>query len=303
MSREDSVLITFTDDEANKFLHLHIDALAGEIKITDNTVRLVLIDNRRYADILFMDAFTRLKIDGAILAFIQTPLYGYIDECVRVVGLIFISITIGDKPKKATRMVEFLVVESGFSRGNQERARKCYVEAVNKVCHKVPKPAVVTTIFKIDEIDTPNEGPSTPDPDLPRWKLFVDGSSSLGGSGAGLVTGALYAKEEWMAKYLGKDKSLLDQFRKHTMSWIPRSKNNEADALARLASDIDTKGLVSIPVERLHQPNIECTEQVFCYEKDKTWMDLIEDYLTYLSSRRIKKMLGESGTFSVIGIA
>lgn len=41
-------------------------------------------------------------------------------------------------------------------RGKQEKARKCYVESVNKVCHKVPQPAVVATIFKINEIDTPN---------------------------------------------------------------------------------------------------------------------------------------------------
>ncbi|GMN27292.1 hypothetical protein TIFTF001_001570 [Ficus carica] len=44
----------------------------------------------------------------------------------------------------------------GIFRGNQERARKCYVETVNKVCHKVPQSTVVTTIFKIDVIDILN---------------------------------------------------------------------------------------------------------------------------------------------------
>ena len=51
----------------------------------------------------------------------------------------------------------------GIFRGNQQRARKCYVEVVNKVCHKVPRLAVVTAqlvvvtnIFKINETDTPN---------------------------------------------------------------------------------------------------------------------------------------------------
>ena len=34
ISCQDSVLITFTDDEANKLLYLHNDALVGEIKIT-----------------------------------------------------------------------------------------------------------------------------------------------------------------------------------------------------------------------------------------------------------------------------
>ena len=42
-------------------------------------------------------------------------------------------------------------------KGNQERAKKCYVKAVNKMCYKVPQSAMVTTIFKINEIDTPND--------------------------------------------------------------------------------------------------------------------------------------------------
>ncbi|GMN44858.1 hypothetical protein TIFTF001_014053 [Ficus carica] len=136
-----------------------------------------------------MDAFTRMKIGEAVLTPIQ--LYGFAGECARAAGLICLPITIGDGPEKATRMMEFLVVnkpsiyniimgrpalnalkvvvstyhlamefptqnEVGILRGNQERARNCYVEVVSKVRHKVPQPTVVTTIFKIDEIDTPN---------------------------------------------------------------------------------------------------------------------------------------------------
>lgn len=84
------------------------------------------------------------------------------------------------------------------------------------------------------------------------------------------VIGEFQVKEERMVKYLKKAKGLLDQFRKHVVTQIPRSENNESDALARLASGIDTEGLVSVPVEHLHQPSIERTEQVFCYEKVKT---------------------------------
>ncbi|GMN42449.1 hypothetical protein TIFTF001_011665 [Ficus carica] len=85
-------------------------------------------------------------------------------------------------PKKATKMVEFIVVDRpsvynvilgrptlnalkavvstyhlamkfpindgiGVFRGNQEGARKCYMEAVNKVCRKAP--ATVATILKV----------------------------------------------------------------------------------------------------------------------------------------------------------
>lgn len=65
------------------------------------------------------------------------------------------------------------------------------------------------------------------------------------------VTGAFQAKEEWIAKYLRKVKTHLYQFIKHTVTQIPRSENYEVDVLVQLASGIDAKGLVSIPVEHL----------------------------------------------------
>ncbi|GMN47624.1 hypothetical protein TIFTF001_016801 [Ficus carica] len=143
------------------------------------------------ADILFMDAFTRLKIDRAILAHIQTPLYGFVGECVQAAGLICLPITIGHGPEKATQMVEFLVVnkplvynvilgrltlnvlkaavstyhlaikfllqtKSGFSEGTKRGLGNAMSKAVNKMCHRVPQQAVVTTIFKINEINTRN---------------------------------------------------------------------------------------------------------------------------------------------------
>lgn len=38
ISRQNSVLITFTNDEANKLIHPNNDAPVREIKITDNTI-------------------------------------------------------------------------------------------------------------------------------------------------------------------------------------------------------------------------------------------------------------------------
>ncbi|GMN22562.1 hypothetical protein TIFTF001_040286 [Ficus carica] len=321
ISHQDSVLINFTNDEANKLLYPHNDALVGEIKISDNIIRRVLIDNGSFANILFMDA---------------SP-----------AGLICLLITIDDEPEKATQMVEFLVVDKP-----SERARKCYVGAVNKVCHKVPQLAVVTTIFKIDEIETPNskinplsdldprvseeEIRAQPVEDLVPFHLdheypnrsyaakldTIAGTLGLGfspklkraWSGLGLaawlrtrawdhaglrcVTRAFQVKEERMAKYLGKVKSLLDQFKSHIMTRISRSENNEADVVARLASGIDADSLVFVPVERLNRPSIKCVEQVLCSENVRTWMDSIINYLTTSQlpenqedARRIKNTL------------
>ncbi|GMN65609.1 hypothetical protein TIFTF001_034668 [Ficus carica] len=44
----------------------------------------------------------------------------------------------------------------GVFRGNQEGARKCYMEAVNKVCRKAPAPITVATVFTVDEAEAPS---------------------------------------------------------------------------------------------------------------------------------------------------
>ncbi|GMN47962.1 hypothetical protein TIFTF001_017151 [Ficus carica] len=72
--RQDSASITFTDDEADRLLHPHNDALIGEIRVAGNVICRVLIDNGSSTDIMFMDAFLRLKIEGAALTPARTPL-------------------------------------------------------------------------------------------------------------------------------------------------------------------------------------------------------------------------------------
>ncbi|GMN49655.1 hypothetical protein TIFTF001_018818 [Ficus carica] len=189
--RQDSPPITFTDDEADWLLHPHNEALVGEIRVANNVVRRVLIDNGSSTDVIIMDAFSRLKIEGATLTPAQTPLYGFSGDCIRAAGTVHLPVTIGDGPEKATRMVEFIIVDRpsiynvilgrptlnalkamvstyhlamkfptgdgiGVFRGNQEGARKCYMEAVNKVCRKAPAPATVATILAVDEAGAPS---------------------------------------------------------------------------------------------------------------------------------------------------
>ncbi|GMN48602.1 hypothetical protein TIFTF001_017771 [Ficus carica] len=43
--RQDTTTITFTNDETDQLLHPHNDALIGEIRVADNVIRRVLIDN------------------------------------------------------------------------------------------------------------------------------------------------------------------------------------------------------------------------------------------------------------------
>ncbi|GMN48524.1 hypothetical protein TIFTF001_017697 [Ficus carica] len=162
-----------------------------------------------------MDAFSRLKIEGAALTPARTPLYGFSGECDRAAGTVSLPVTIGDGPERVTRMVEFIVVDRpsvynvilgrptlnaikavvstyhlamkvpaeggvGVFRGNQEGARKCYMEAVNKVCLKAPAPITVATVFAMDEAEAPSGDvarggdPEASGQSGQRWKLSYD---------------------------------------------------------------------------------------------------------------------------------
>ena len=59
-----------------------------------------------------------------------------------------------------------------------------------------------------------------------------------------------------MAAYLAKVMELLDHFEHYTITHIPREKNVNADALAKLASSGDAQALGIMPVEVLSTPSI-----------------------------------------------
>lgn len=58
ISHQDNVTITFTESEADKLLLPHNDALVEKVRINDNNILCVLVDNRSSTDILFISALT-----------------------------------------------------------------------------------------------------------------------------------------------------------------------------------------------------------------------------------------------------
>ncbi|GMN53228.1 hypothetical protein TIFTF001_022360 [Ficus carica] len=203
---------------------------------------------------------------------------------------------IGDGPEKATRMVEFIVVDRpsiynvilgrptlnalkavvstyhlamkfptgdgiGVFRGNQEGARKWYMEAVNKVYRKAPTPATVATILVVDEAGAPS-GEVKPladlDPRIPEEEIRA------------------LPVEDLIPFQLDPERPERTHQR---VTRIPRAKNAKADALARLASRNDLEGVVSFPIKKLDQPSIDREEMVLVAENTPTWMDPIARYL------------------------
>ena len=92
------------------------------------------------------------------------------------------------------------------------------------------------------------------------------------------VLGEYQAKGLRMVQYLNKVKDLLTQFKRYSITQVPREKIANADALAKLASAKDADTLNVVPVEYLAERSI--TEQeALPVELGDTWMTPIINYL------------------------
>ena len=101
MAQIDNPVIGFSKEDARRLYHPHDDALVVSLRIGDNNMHRVLVDNSSSTDILYYPAFQQMRIDREQLVPINAPL----------VGAITLSVTVGDYPQQITKDVTFLVVD------------------------------------------------------------------------------------------------------------------------------------------------------------------------------------------------
>ena len=101
MAQIDNPAIGFSKEDARRLYHPHDDALVVSLRIGDNNMHRVLVDNSSSTDILYYPAFQQMRIDREQLVPINAPL----------VGAITLSVTVGDYPQQITKDVTFLVVD------------------------------------------------------------------------------------------------------------------------------------------------------------------------------------------------
>ena len=111
MAKIESTEITFTEEEARTVRHPHNDALVVSLKVANNLVHRILVDNGSSVDVLFKGALDKMNLDGAKLRPVKTPLYGFTGERVDVEGLITLPVTMDEVPRQVIRMIDFLVVD------------------------------------------------------------------------------------------------------------------------------------------------------------------------------------------------
>ena len=65
LSKRENTVISFTDDEARRLIHPHIDVLVVTLSVANGKIFRILIDTGSSADILFVSVFRQMNVGGA----------------------------------------------------------------------------------------------------------------------------------------------------------------------------------------------------------------------------------------------
>ncbi|XP_057249944.1 uncharacterized protein LOC130591060 [Beta vulgaris subsp. vulgaris] len=109
----------------------------------------------------------------------------------------------------------------------------------------------------------------------------------------GQVSGEYEAKEDNMRMYLAKAQEFIKKLSHFHISHIPRSENQQADALARMASSAEGSAPRTIMWEVLRQPSINAKEQLIL-DRTSTWTDEVVGFRDGILPAESRKPKGSS---------
>ncbi|KAL0430946.1 UNVERIFIED_CONTAM: hypothetical protein Sradi_0720600 [Sesamum radiatum] len=104
--------ITFSDQDLEGHLPVSNDAIVISATISNFWVKKILIDSESSANILFHGAFAQMGIDSKKLIPVNTPLTSFSVDIVEPLGEISLPVSLGSYPRRATKFIKFLVVDS-----------------------------------------------------------------------------------------------------------------------------------------------------------------------------------------------
>ncbi|KAJ0970928.1 hypothetical protein J5N97_018887 [Dioscorea zingiberensis] len=102
--------ITFSNEDLRGVSQPHDDALVIAVKVGIFIMYRVLVDTGSSVDIIFWDAFERMKIGPENLKPTKSPLMGFNGSPLQPEGVITLPVTLGDPPREVSSMIQFLVV-------------------------------------------------------------------------------------------------------------------------------------------------------------------------------------------------
>ncbi|XP_058099899.1 uncharacterized protein LOC131244282 [Magnolia sinica] len=102
--------LTFTEDDACGIHHPHENVLVVAMTIANHKVFRILVDTGSSVDIIYSEAFKRMRIDRSYLRPMKTPLHDFAEDKVISKGAISLPVTAGEGQHQVTLLVDFLVV-------------------------------------------------------------------------------------------------------------------------------------------------------------------------------------------------
>ena len=111
MARKKGLSIGFSEENARHFHHPHNDALVVNIRVRDYNMHRVLVDNGSSADILYYLAFQQMGIDRERLIPTNALFVGFGRTRVFPLGVVTLSVMVGNYPQQITKDVTFLMVD------------------------------------------------------------------------------------------------------------------------------------------------------------------------------------------------
>ena len=90
--------------------HPHEDALVLTTKIASSLIHRMLVDNKSVVNILYWDTYQKIELTRADVSPTTSSLYGFTGDHMIPEGTIKLVVTLGEHPRVATIVTEFLVV-------------------------------------------------------------------------------------------------------------------------------------------------------------------------------------------------
>ncbi|VFQ68886.1 unnamed protein product [Cuscuta campestris] len=215
--------ITFTDRDLHATEEDHNDPLVITMEMGGVDVSRVLVDTGSSVNVLYLEAFEKLKLCRTRLEPLKTPLSGFTRDSVEAEGSILLTCELGTGDKVIQNQTRFVVVNIkcvhnailgrpginkvcgiismahlcmkfytpggiGQVRGDQKKVRSCYLKAVKKMTNAFERVTLVSQEEDWSKLEPglePEEGPSHV-VEL-WWDMAVDGASRPKGCGAGIV--------------------------------------------------------------------------------------------------------------------
>ena len=104
--------IVFSSSNFEEAVPGHDDPMIISVKMVNAEVKKVFIDQGSSTDIIFRDAFNKLRLKNSDLQSYKEELVEFSGEKVYLDGFITLHVTLGSRPKTRTIKVNFLVINS-----------------------------------------------------------------------------------------------------------------------------------------------------------------------------------------------